>query len=89
MTLLYEILSMLLELYTFAIIAYIFMSWFPGARESAFGQFLGNITEPYLAPFRKIIPPIAMIDFSPIIAIFCLQIAQYGLSYLFHVILSF
>lgn len=83
MLLLYKVLETIIELYTFGIIAYIFMSWFPGARDSSFGQFLGNITEPYLAPFRKVIPPIAMIDFSPIIAIFCLQIAQYGLRYVF------
>lgn len=86
--LLYEILRTLFDLYTFAIIAYIFMSWFPGARDSAFGQFLGNLTEPYLSPFRRFIPPIAMIDFSPIVAIFCLQIAEYGLQYVFNFLLS-
>ena len=81
--LLYTVLYYALQLYTFAIIAYIFMSWFPGARESAFGEFLSNICEPYLAPFRRIIPPIGMFDFSPIVAIFLLQFAVYGLNFIF------
>ncbi|WP_164669085.1 YggT family protein [Virgibacillus doumboii] len=73
-----------LEIYSFALIIYIFMSWFPGARESAFGEFLSKICEPYLEPFRKIIPPIGMIDISPIVAIFVLYFARaYGLPVLF------
>lgn len=67
------------QLYTYALIIYIFMSWFPGARESQFGIILSKICEPYLEVFRKFIPPLGMIDFSPIIAIFALQLAQSGL----------
>lgn len=69
--------------YTYALIIYIFMSWFPGARESRFGELLGYVTEPYLEIFRKIIPPIGMIDFSPIIAIFGLRLAYSGLLAIF------
>ncbi|HLR62195.1 MAG TPA: YggT family protein [Lentibacillus sp.] len=73
-----------LELYSFALIIYIFMSWFPGARESSFGVFLAKICEPYLEPFRKIIPPLGMIDLSPIVAIFVLYFARaFGLPVLF------
>ena len=59
------------------------MSWFPGARESGVGEFLGKITEPYLEPFRKIIPPIGMLDISPIVAIIALQLASNGLWVLY------
>ncbi|WP_010530463.1 YggT family protein [Lentibacillus jeotgali] len=73
-----------LELYSFALIIYIFMSWFPGARESSFGVFLAKICEPYLEPFRRIIPPLGMIDLSPIVAIFVLYFARaFGLPVLF------
>ncbi|MGP4040379.1 YggT family protein [Gracilibacillus sp. D59] len=86
---LHDILYYALTLYTYAIIIYILMSWFPGARESSFGQMLGSIVEPYLEPFRKIIPPIGgMIDISPIVAIFVLQFAIRGLNYLFINLLS-
>lgn len=62
------------------------MSWFPGARDSAFGQFLGRISEPYLEQFRRIIPPLGMIDISPIVAIILLRLAQGGLYQLFSMI---
>lgn len=75
----YELIYFAFRIYSWALIIYIFMSWFPGARESAFGVFLAKICEPYLEMFRKIIPPIGMIDFSPIVAIFVLYLAQMGL----------
>ncbi|MRG85476.1 YggT family protein [Salinibacillus xinjiangensis] len=84
---LHNILQYALTFYMYAIIGYILMSWFPGARESSFGQILGKIVEPYLEPFRKFIPPLGMIDFSPIVAIFALQFAKVGLSQLFQMLL--
>ncbi|WAA13668.1 YggT family protein [Fervidibacillus halotolerans] len=74
-----SILSSLLNLYFFATIIYIFMSWVPNARESQIGYILSRICEPYLEPFRRFIPPIGMIDFSPIVALFVLQLASQGL----------
>ncbi|GEN86576.1 YggT family protein [Oceanobacillus sp. FSL W8-0428] len=73
-----SIISFALSIYSFALIAYILMSWFPGARESQFGEMLGKICEPYLEIFRKFIPPLGMIDFSPIVAILLLQFARQG-----------
>lgn len=76
-----------LRLYSFALIIYIFMSWFPGARESAFGQFLARICEPFLEPFRRFIPPLGMIDLSPLVAILVLNFAQaYGLPALYRML---
>jgi len=80
----FNFLSTILEIYSFALIIYILMSWFPGARESTFGVFLGKISEPYLEQFRKFIPPLGMIDISPIVAIFVLHFARTsGLSALY------
>lgn len=87
MVMLYLILSKLLEYYGYAIIIYILMSWFPGARESSIGRFMGAIVEPYLEPFRRMIPPLGMIDISPIVAIFLLSFAQIGLDALFRSII--
>ncbi|OZU90397.1 hypothetical protein CIL03_04415 [Virgibacillus indicus] len=80
---LYNVLNMALTIYSYALIVYIFMSWFPGARESSFGVFLAKICEPYLEQFRKFIPPLGMIDFSPIVGIFVLYLARMGLLELF------
>ncbi|WP_099158009.1 YggT family protein [Virgibacillus ndiopensis] len=84
---LYNILDTAIVIYSYALIVYIFMSWFPGARESTFGSLLARITEPYLEQFRKIIPPLGMIDLSPIVAIFVLYLARMGLLELFKMIL--
>ena len=35
---------------------------------------LGKIVEPYLSVFRRVIPPISGIDFSPIVALFVLNL---------------
>lgn len=76
-----------LEIYSYALIIYIFMSWFPGSRDTAIGNFLTKICEPFLEPFRKIIPPLGMIDLSPIVAIFVLLLArQYGLPVFFNML---
>lgn len=66
--------------YTFMIIAYIFLSWLPNARESFIGDLLGKLVEPYLSPFRRMIPPIGgMLDISPIVAIFALRFVIAGI----------
>lgn len=86
MSQLFNFLSIALTVYSYAILVFILMSWFPGARESSFGQLLARICEPFLEQFRRIIPPIAMIDFSPIIAIIVLNLANRGLRELYYMI---
>lgn len=73
----------LVNLYQIVVIIYILMSWFPGSRESSIGQFLTSIVEPYLEPFRKVIPPIGMIDISGIVALITLRLATEGVHVLF------
>ncbi|MDQ7030300.1 MAG: YggT family protein [Ardenticatenia bacterium] len=34
------------------------------------------MTDPILEPFRRLIPPIGMVDISPIVAILVLQVVQ-------------
>ena len=73
----------LIEIYSMALIVYILMSWFPNARETSTGQFWEKIREPYLEPFRKFIPPLGMIDLSPLVALLVLNFASgYGIYYL-------
>lgn len=70
------------------IIVYIIMSWIPNARGSFIGELLAKAVEPYLAPFRKFIPPIGgTIDISPIVAIFALKFVFMGLQAILSIIL--
>ena len=63
--------------YFVLIILRVLLSWFPNIEW--FTQpykTLSLLTDSYLNLFKKIIPPIGMIDISPIIAIIVLQLIQ-------------
>ena len=63
--------------YYLLIIIRIFMSWIPNINWDAQpNAFIRNIVDPFLNIFRGIIPPIGMLDISPIVAIILLQIIQ-------------
>lgn len=63
--------------YYLLIIIRIFLSWIPSIDWEA-QPFAGirSVVDPFLGIFRGIIPPIGMLDISPIVAIILLQILQ-------------
>lgn len=68
----------LIDFYELLIIAYILMSWFrpnSGLLYDAY-RTLGTICEPWLGIFRRIIPPLGMMDISPLVAIIALDLIQ-------------
>lgn len=75
----------LFRLYYILIFVRIIMSWFPVDQYSEWVRILKKLTDPYLDIFRKIIPPIGMIDISPIIALFVLNLIE---NILFRLMLS-
>lgn len=56
------------ELLVIAIFIRVILSWIRPQNAGRFIQFINDITEPILGPFRKIIPRIGMMDISPIVA---------------------
>ncbi|AGC90850.1 YggT family protein [Staphylococcus warneri] len=85
----FQFIIWIVQIYYFGMIVYFFTSWVPSIRESKFGEILGKIYEPFLEPFRKIIPPIGMIDISSIAAIIVLVLFQRGLVTIFNMILAY
>ncbi|AIQ64950.1 YGGT family protein [compost metagenome] len=76
----YSIINILYNIYFYMILFYVLMSWLPNVRDNFIGELLGKLVEPYLRPFRRIIPPLfGTIDFSPIVALFVLELAMRGL----------
>jgi uncharacterized protein YggT (Ycf19 family) len=69
--------SQLVSFYEILIIAYILMSWFHPSSGMLLDVYrvLGTITEPWLGIFRRFIPPIGMIDISPVVALLVLRLA--------------
>jgi YggT family protein len=63
--------------YTLLLFIRVLGSWFPKFSRHAFMRFVSHYTDPYLNLFRRIIPPIGgVLDLSPMIAFFALQIAE-------------
>jgi YggT family protein len=46
------------------------------SEQNGFRRFLGKILNPIYQPIRRLIPPLAGIDFTPLIAIILLQIVD-------------
>jgi uncharacterized protein YggT (Ycf19 family) len=70
------------QFYIILIIAYVLMSWLPmnGATIQDIYRVIGSLVEPYLGIFRRFIPPMGGMDFSPIVAILVLQFAVRALA---------
>lgn len=84
--LLYQLVDLVYYAYFIMIILYIVSSWIPGLREAGFMNIVASLVEPILSPFRKIIPPLGMIDLSPIVTIFALGLARSGAKALINMI---
>lgn len=59
-----------------SIIGRIIMSFIDQTGQMRITQILYEITEPILGPLRRIIPTVAMFDFSPMVALLLLNFLQ-------------
>ena len=66
----------LLGLYTLAILVRIIFSWVGASYANRFFRLLVKITEPLLAPLRRMVPLVGMFDISPIVAYVIVWICQ-------------
>lgn len=73
------ILCWLLTAYMVVMVGRAIMSWFPirpGTPAAAIFSLLFDITEPVLAPARRVIPPAGMFDLSFLVVFFVLVIVR-------------
>jgi YggT family protein len=68
----------LLDLYSYVIIAAALISWVSPDPRNPIVQFLRQITEPVLAPVRRMLPPwkTGGLDLSPIIVLLAIQFIE-------------
>jgi YggT family protein len=59
--------------YFFLIIASVILSWLGARMRHPVVPLVYQLTEPVMAPFRKVIPPIAGIDLSPLFALIAIR----------------
>ena len=73
---LFDMLRLLLTVYWFALIVVIVLSFLaPGSYHPA-AALLAQVTEPILAPARRLIPPLGGLDFSPILVFMILILVR-------------
>lgn len=71
--------SRLFEFYEILIVVWCIMSWLPmrqGGILYDIAVAIGRIVNPYLGFFRRFIPPLGGIDFSPVVAMIVLGVIR-------------
>ena len=68
-----QLLFIVLEL---AVLARVLFSWIRPDPYSPFVRIIVQITDPILQPLRRVIPPLGMLDITPLVALIGLSIIQ-------------
>ncbi len=76
------VIGLLVNIYFFALLAMIILSWVaPGSQHPAI-YLLHQLTEPVMAPFRSLLPPMGGLDLSPILVFILINVIQIALRHL-------
>ena len=73
---LYRLIKLTLWFYFVSIFIYVILSWIGQRGYNPISLMLSELNEPVLRPFRRILPPIAGIDLSPLLVLILLQAGQ-------------
>ena len=84
-----DIVLIVLDLYVWLLIASAILSWLIAFNVvntrnqfiAAIGEFLYRITEPVLAPIRRMLPSLGGLDLSPIVVILIIMFLQRVITY--------
>lgn len=69
----YTFVGWFVQIMTLAIILRAIFSWFNPSLENPIFKILYEVTEPMLAPLRRVIPSMGMLDLSPFVAMILLS----------------
>ena len=64
----------IIDLYSLIVLAGVIMSWIGVSYGNPLAQFVHNMTEPLLAPIRRVLGTTAGLDFSPLVLLIGLRI---------------
>src|SRR5439155_26901232 len=67
------LLIQLIDVYTIVVLAAVVLTWIRLSPRNPVLQFVHMLTEPVLAPARRIIPPLGGLDISPMLVMIALQ----------------
>ena len=79
-----DLIVLLLKIYTWVIVASALITWVSLDPRNPIVKILRQITEPVLAPARRLLPPwkTGGLDFSPLIVIFAIWLVEWVLRHL-------
>jgi YggT family protein len=66
----------LLDLYSLVVLVAVVTSWIHLDRRHPLITMVHRLTEPVLAPIRRVLPPAAGLDFSPIVLLIALRVLR-------------
>jgi YggT family protein len=66
----------LIELYSLVVIAAVVMSWMRLDRRHPVASVVYGLTEPVLAPIRRVLPPMGGLDLSPLVLLLGLRVLR-------------
>lgn len=75
MILLAQIINMLATIYVLLVIVSVLLSYFMDPYHPV-RQGVDNLVRPLLDPIRRIVPPVGMLDFSPLVLIILIQVVS-------------
>ena len=67
------LLVLLIDLYSLIVLGAVIVSWVQLPPTHPVATFLGVMTEPLLAPIRRVLPPMGGLDFSSLVLLFGLR----------------
>lgn len=74
-----RIVELLFQFYSLLILVYCIMSWIPMRQEGLLydiASALHMVVSPFLNLFRRLLPPLGGIDFSPVVAVIALNLIE-------------
>ena len=66
----------LIDLYSLIVLAAVVMSWIHVNPRHPLAALVYKLTEPVLAPLRRVLPPVAGLDFSPMVLLIALRVLR-------------
>lgn len=74
------LLARLIDLYSLVVLIAVILSWVQVDPRNPLAMFVHNLTEPALEPIRRILPPMAGLDLSPMVLLLALQFLKGALA---------
>jgi YggT family protein len=71
-----RLVATLIDLYSIVVLAAVVMSWIRADRRHPLVKIVYRLTEPALAPIRRVLPTFGGMDFSPMVLLIALRVLR-------------